>query len=586
MNPAATESMREPVGVAFARALRHLGVRNSQRFVRDRLAEHEDAESLFAVIDLAPSFGVEAEGYQCDLEALQPEDLPALLYWKGGARGRDGFGALLAIEDERYVFAGPGRQVLRLRQPEVERDWSGIAVTLRRSGEPAGEAGYFFWNTKETLGEEIGRILQAFGHGGLLRAGAAFLGVLLTVSAVMRVQDSPGGALAIALLLGLALACSLVLDRMSRSVSETGEGRLASRLCGSGRFVDCDSVLHSRWAGFRKWSLASAGLGWFLSCFLLIATAGVLDPEPGRVFHWLAAVSLALVPFSILLIFVQIWPLRKICVICMLVHAAVLGCAAIAALAFFGPTGSGIDGRLLLRYGAAHGFLFLAVLGIFLPWRDADSRWRAWGASQARALATPLASLALTSARDVVKIGHQSTPLTWGDPQARLQVDLCVSPLCDACLPVLEELRELIGRHPQSLFIRLHIVPKSSSRDPADLRLSIALTALGLLAGEKTALGAFMEVKRQRGAGRWQDQAIRHVEEMVVGLGGAESGAVDEALRRAEEMTASAAEALRLAAVGLPAVFLAGRYFDAPLDHLDHLLARNPDLISSCLAVD
>lgn len=580
MEPSAAESLREPVAVAFARALRHLGVRNSQRFVARRLAAHPDAASLFAMIDLAPSFGVNAEAYQCDLEALEPEDLPAVLYWKAGAQGREGFGALLAIEDNRYVFAGPGGEIVQLRRPEVERDWSGIAVAVSRSGAPARDAGYVFWSAGERLREGIGRILRDWGHGGVLRAGAASLVAILTVVAVLRAEGSRAGALGLTLLLGLALAGSFVLDRMSRPGREAGRARLAARLCGAGGFVDCDSVLHSRWAGFRKWSLASVGLGWFLSCFLLIATAGMLESPAGGVFHWLAAVSLALLPFSLLLIVVQIWPLRKICLFCMLVHAAVLGCAAIAWFAFL-PARAGLaDATLLIRYGPAHGLFFLAVLGIFLPWRV--SRWRELSADRTRGMATPLASLALTSARDVVEIGPESVPLAWGSPRAPLPVDVCISPLCDACPQVVEELRGLIEKHPSALFIRFHIVPKSSSRDPSDLRLSIALTALGLLAGEKIALEAFLEVKRNQGPGRWQDQAVQRVEELVARYG--EAGAASEALGRAEEMTRIAAEATRQAAVGVPAVFLAGRYFDAPLDHLDHLLARNPDLLVACLA--
>ncbi len=568
---------------AFLQAARHMGLRYSELWTRDRFGLHQKPNSLLAVVELAPAFGLIPTACQCDPDILREQGLSAILYLN--VSDVQGFGTFLYVEDEEYVIASDESGEYRLHREELMQIWGGIAVFLERSDDGGEvERGYYLRRSWGEMNRVFKAVRRRFPQLEELGAGSRLAGILLIVTLAcisvvrsLHVSESWAWApIALAVTTGLGILLTAMLYKVSRGVRGLANRGLAERLCGGTGMVDCDSVLHSRWAGIGKWSLASLGLAWFTSSWILIAFGTMIQPLPERIFLWLGLMYIASCPLSLLLIGVQFWPLARICPLCMGVHGLVISAAAAGWFDLVQP------GEFLvsdvLPIAAVHAVLLLLLLGFVFPWLEARLNLQSLRSAMGNASATPLGALAITAAATQYDMEALTGPLTWEESNMPVRVDVFINPICLPCGPIVDQVLKIFEAHESKFHLGLHLAPKTGRYVEGDRQLITALTAIGLLAGRDHGLQAFRAAKSE--SSKWLKRALADEKGMIESITDVTLDAViADAMDRAREITLEAEKTLGLGYVGIPAVFIGGRYFDAPMSQFATLLADHYELL-------
>lgn len=581
----------KPYGLtrAFHLGLRALGRRYSHREVAARLARHLRAGSLLAVTDLAPSFGMEVTAVRCDLDDIDSETVPVILQLQSGEDS--GSAVVVAVTGDRFSVLDRRGVPCLISRSELDRWATGVAVFLEansESGRP--EHAYTLNRLREMpteLGERLSRRLPVFsGIGGIMRL-LAF--ALLAASVILALRASfhrSTGILVAGLTAVVTLGASLsfVLLAVSRRTA-AATGRLSQRLCNSGGLLDCDSVLHSRWASVGPWTFASLGVAWFLSLLAAFGCAGVGAVDVGTGVLWLALSLLFAAPVSLFLVLVQIWPLKKLCPLCMAIHLAVFGGAA-AGWYLLAPRLPPTLSQLaaLWPVGLLQLWFFSLVLGVLMPWIKDSGNLARLKADFASARATPLGSLALTLAKPPCATSPGSSLLCWGDSQAPLVVDGFVNPTCASCGPVLSELVALAQSHGDRIRVVIHLIGKEGPRKSSDRSLLLALMAIASLRGRDAALEAFWMIKHD--SEQWLLEAASGAGQVGARLAGCRREEIDGILPPARDALEQAAAIARLARSGLPFVLVAGRKFPSAVGHLGVLVSSHYPLLLESLGIN
>jgi len=573
----------------LASAVERLGVRVDRDALLLRFERHESPQSLKAIVEIAPEIGIEARAFRSDVAGLAEASVPAIVHLVDPAAEDSGFGVLVEIAPDRFVIdEGGGGGVRILTAAEFERSWSGIIVTLAaRAGvavAPELRSGGLRMRLRAWYRRE-----EPLARAALVarRVALAALVVLGLVSSWRLGWDVAGvaGALAASsavLLAGLGAVASLTLFyRSRRGVVTAGVTRLSSAICGRGTFTDCLGVLASRFSRFAGIDWGSVGVAFFASSLVMLASGAALGAEPRGLLHaWLALAYLLALPGSISLTAVQVYPLRRFCPLCMIVHAAVIASAALGVLylARGGWPGNPAD---LVPFALAHGAALLGAFGLIVPYLAFDLESRANRARLGWIGATPWGALAEAAGRPRAVPGVLDAAIRIGGPAARFRLDALVHPMCTGCGPVVEKLLALEKRHAGRVSVGFHIAPRDLA-SAADGELCAALSAVGLAAGGGEALDAFLLVKKDpwpflreadAGAGK------------VLGLllPGVEVSA--QMLARAREAVTASDRLGESLERGTPTLLLHGRLWDASIEDLDALLAKHPDLLAAALRI-
>lgn len=580
------------LSTAFFHAAALLKLRYSRRGLAQLLQNHEEPESLLALLELAPSCGLQAEAFEIGLEDLRLVEAPAILYVT--FEEVPGFLTLIASQESGdFSFASKDGRSVRLDPRELGEVWSGIVILLEEAENPGESERGYRWNL--FLEWAFGRVdslkaLAGRGVGNESRVAALVaLGFSLLIQGVRGAEEGFLRAVVLFLLL-LALAggtwLSAALFRLSRGGQEAERPLLAERLCGQSGdargAVDCDSVLHSRFATVGPFTLSSLGLVGFVAAWLALACVPLLSSAPGATHRAIGGLFLLWSPLSLFLIGVQAWPLRKLCPLCLGVHGLILSGAALAWWRWIPGDPSEI-GRFLMLW------LLCSVLsmGFGIPWALLGERVQALMGTLSQATSTPLGSLALTLARPQMTAREgDSSPvvlMSWGSARAPVRIEAFLNPQCQSCGPVLEGVLALQEDFREQLRLEIHLAPKSGQRQQADINLCVAMYALALAAGKEKALDAFRRVKADTKT--WKEVSEQGPRQLVERLSPEESQAV-EALKSATEALEESAAAVKKLRLGLPIVLVGGRLFDGPLDHLRVLLGEHASLVIEGLTTE
>ena len=537
-------------------ACRRRGLRYTRGHVREVLARHAQPTSLLALVETAPSLGLKAVAGQAELETLvetEPEELPALLHF-GGAPG--GFGLLEAV-----LPGGRGFRVWDSQQGsrEVEREafaarWSGIVVFLERAGAGGAEHGYWRRRAREVLWEQRPRTELAgrwAGWGlGLLGLGVLSLAVL---------ARPPGGRLGAAGVMGLT---ALGLGASLRAL--TWKRGRASALCGAGGPVDCESVLRSAQAYVAGVPLAGLGTAFFGACLVLQGTLALgTGPAP----LWLAGAAFACaLPVCLLLLGVQVW-MRRLCTLCLTVHAVNAVGAALFLLWLWPavPVTAGELGPAALLLVLLFGLLLFTVVP-YLSRAAEDAEVRR---EHAQLLRSPLGTLARLAQQPRLALEPEAVGARVGEAEAPHSLVVLAHPSCKLCGPALEELEALVER--QGAWLRAFIgVAPLDPEDPRDEAICEALATVGVAFGGTELLRAY-HVARSHFSRLYADVAPRALLARELGL---EASRLDAAREQAAARVRAAAVLKSRHAQGVPAFFLDGRSCEAPLSHIEAWCAQ------------
>lgn len=545
----------------LAEAARRLGLRYSRVHVRQRLASHERPDSLLALVRVAPSLGLKATAGQADLEtleALDADELPALLHFQSGPQG--GFALLEAVAPASAE--GPGTLRLwdsRRGSQELGRDtlaalWSGVVVLLERDGEPEPEPGYLRHRARELLLEDwkLKTALAGPAASSWMRVGlAALLGVLLVLSVLAQPPGLRLPAAVLSVLAGVGLAAALAALTWTR-------GGKASFLCGEGGPLDCGSVLRSEWA--RPAGVPLAGLG--TACFgalLLLSSTSALGGGAART--WLVgAAFLPTLPLSVLLVVAQA-RMRRFCTLCMVVHAVDLAGAAVFLFGIWpdwptpppGVLPAALLGALLL------GLLLSTAVPLLSRGTEDDNLPREY----ARLLRSPLATLARLSLEPRLSLDAEALGARLGEADAPHVLVLLAHPACGHCGPVLEEVQSLVRQRGDQVRAYVALAPMDPE-DAGDVAACEALAAAGVAWGGEVFLPLFRAAKRDYTRLRTASDAMA----LVAAEAGQPREALTDARATARARVREAARLKRHHARGLPTLFLDGRRCEAPLTHV------------------
>jgi uncharacterized membrane protein len=375
---------------------------------------------------------------------------------------------------------------------------------------------------------------------------------------------------------------SFALLAISRSAAtDFGHSSLSRRLCNLGGLLDCDSILHSRWASVGPWTLASLGVAWFLSLLAAFGWAGVLAADREIGVLWLAVSLLLAVPVSLLLVLVQVWRLKKLCPLCMAIHLAVFAGTA-AGWQLLAPPA---QYRLVALWpvGILQAWFFSLVLGLLMPWIKDSGDLAKFRTQLTSITATPLGSLALVLASPPIEAIAGLELMYWGSSQAPLRVDGFVNPMC-SCGPVLAELLTLAQSHGDKIRVAIHLIEMGGVHKSGDRSLLLAVLAIASIQGSDAAVEALWTIKRNPEP--YLREASAGAGRVGARLAGCSPEEIDEALPQALEALERASTIAKLARSGLPFVLVAGWRFPASIKHLDVLVGSHYPLLLESLGID
>ena len=542
---------------ALIGAARRLRVPFEPAVILERVGAHAQPQSLLALVEAGAAAGLSLQAFEAAWDDLAELRLPAIVHLTDAARDETALAVLVEVEPASVVLENPtSREQTVLPRDAFSGMWSGVLVTIARSEGAAPVA-----VPAEKL-ISVGAEPHAWARvtAVVLVSGFALAGGWRTGGA--------GGVLFAALTLVGALLGMLLLAGSRKTQVASAGFRLASVLCKRGTLTDCEGVLSSRWARLGPFELATWGFASFASCALMFALGAPLP--------WLAAVALLASPLSLFLIGVQLGPLKRICTLCMGVHAIVLA-GAIAGVLTFKPFAV-VDAAF--PWAIVHALTFAVSLGVLAPYVEMEIENRTHLARLAWIGTTAWGSLAEFAGRPAADLGLISTPAHLGDANARFKLDVLVHVTCSGCPPLLLKLERLARRHPNLVRIDLQF----PSRDPQvaeDRELCAAFAAIGSLVGGDQLLRVFELVKKDA----WKRlEAARGGAAAVVSEFLPADPAVDAAIVEGRLSVDAATRCVDLMKRGTPQLVLAGRPWDGSVEDLESLMVRHPEALEEAMA--
>jgi uncharacterized membrane protein len=545
---------------ALARIVRKLKLPYSRTFVARNVASHKQPSSLLALVEVAEQLGVKTKPAEIEAAAFEELDLPMLVHFKGADAG--GFGVLEGMNADSFEVWDSVRGLRPIPRDVFLEHWSGVVAIVERTNERTlEEKGYLRHRVADAVFSgwdppEVVRGPLAFALRSMLGLLIAALLVLSTLS-LPSSDRVPAAVLALLSILGLAIT-------VVTAISIGSESGLSERVCKRGKFVDCHSVLASRYSRIFGISFADIGIAFFGSSLLLIA-AGSVTGSAG--IWWVLAVLFAgSLPFSIALIGAQIG-MRQLCTLCLGVHVTNFSAAAVLCLWLRPPVPSfrdGAAGLVLLT------LFFFVVLFFVIPLFKKHQGLVVLAGMQRRISSSPFASLAelLTERPTGVEARSCGLPVSESDP-ARHDLLVLAHPSCNKCDLALQELRVLTQEGLVNSYLGL--TPKDP--DEADRRACASILAAGLALGPQRLFDLY-PVAKENLAALLSGDAVSIMNDIVKSPTGLEAQ-----LQITTELVGNAEALADAHAEGTPAVFFDGRLYRGPLTHLAFLLQRHQELL-------
>lgn len=542
---------------ALIGAARRLRIPFEPAAILERIEAHAEPRSLLALVEAGRDAGLALEAFEADWQDLGALRLPAIVHLTDSESGDAAFAVLVEIEPDGVILENPTSRVeTRLPRDAFSGLWSGVLVTIAR-----GEGAATIAPPAEKL-ISVGAEPHAWARVAALVLVAGF-----ALAGGWRAGGTWGAAFAALALAGALLGMLLLAGSRKTQVASAGF-RLASVLCKRGSLTDCEGVLASRWSRLGPFELATWGFAYFASCALLFALGAPLP--------WLAATALLASPLSLFLIGVQLGPLKRICTLCMGVHAIVLAGAVAGAVAF--RPSAVVDAAF--PWALVHALTFVFSLGVLAPYVEMEIENRTHRARLAWIGTTAWGSLAEFAGRPAADLGLVATPAHLGDADARFKLDVLVHVTCSGCPPLLEKLERLARRHPALIRIDLQF-PSRDPNVPEDRELCTAFAAIGSLVGGEQLLRVFDLVKKDA----WKRlEAARGGAAVVVSEFLPADPAVDSAIVEGRRSVDAATRCVDLMKRGTPQLVLAGRPWDGSVEDLEALIVRHPEALEEAMA--
>ncbi|HEX2295391.1 MAG TPA: vitamin K epoxide reductase family protein [Actinomycetota bacterium] len=549
-------------GVVLFRLARRMRLPYSSRFVSNAVAMHPQPQSLLSIVQVAPHLGMRVTAARVEPEGLDDLRLPAVVHFSAG---NGGFGVLERV-GPREVVLWDGRHGRR----SVPRDaflgaWSGIvALAERDDSQRKTEPGYRKQRFVEVLGGGFVRPdLAAPPRGRLLAAvTAAVLQGVVLAAALGKPAETRIPAVVVVL---IALAGA----RLTAILSNATAGMNANPNvpgCPRGKLVNCESVLNSPYSKVRGIPMSDFGTSFFGAVVLLAATAAV-EPERDGPWAAIAIAFLAAAPVAVLLIGVQV-AMRKLCTMCLAVHALVLGGAA-ASWTFLDEPWRGGDLAAALALMAV---FYSLVLFALIPFFTRERRTREILETQNRVAGSPFATLAFLTTGTPAPLSGAACGIRLPGPESQHELVLFAHPNCKQCSQLIPEVSALAQSGATEVYVT--ILPRYP--DGPEPGVCEAVLAAGRAAGPAAFLRAFYFAKSRFLALMDGDAAAE-----ISGELGTTPEAIEAERDAARAMIAHTESVADGRIDGTPAMFFDARLYpyNIPVAHLEVLLRRHSQLL-------
>lgn len=522
------------------------------------LAAHPRPNSLLALVDVASQMGVDIKPAKAGAGALRDLALPAIVHFE--AAGGGGFGVLEKADGDGFEVWDSSNGSRMLDDQTFTRYWSGIVGLIDLEGAQ-----------QEARGDLRGRIAAFMsgpseppsvsgGPGAWWLRG--LLGIVLLTLLVIGVASHPTDErLWIAALAALCVAGVIVTSVMTIAISDYG-GPFSPGMCRRRRFVDCHSVLTSRFAKIAGFPLSDVGISFYSAVLLTLAATAVIHDRAVAVL--IATAFAATVPVAVVLIGVQI-AMRRICTLCLTVHAINLAAAAIAASFAFDRAVTAFD---VIPASLLLGLMFCLVLFFVVPYFKREHAWQRLSRTHARMASSPFASLAQLGTEQPTQLAGGEVGVALNDNVRGNELVAFVHPACNQCEPVLRELRSIATSRHLSVFVA---VP---TKDDGERELCEAIVATGLSADPEAFLRAYAIAKR-----RFKELTAADPWDVLAMELDLDRATFEAARPTARDLVTRSERFARDHVEGTPALFFASLPFRGPLAHLMTLLNEHADLL-------
>jgi uncharacterized membrane protein len=545
---------------ALVRLVRHHGLRYSREFVNRSLLEHSQPSSLLALVEVAPKVGLKPTAARAEPEALDDLAVPSVVHFVAGSTG--GFGVLESTTPEGLVVWDSVNGSRVVPRDTFVKHWSGVVVMVEPDRENAvPERGYLFRRLTEMM---IGRVsspsvIGGPGATGLRVSLAALIAVLLAFAVSEVPSDDRLAAASLIVLTILGAATSIV------AAVSVGDARkpFAARICKRGKLIDCESVLTSPYSRIYGFPLSHFGIAFFGALLLTVAIGGSVGAP---VWFGVRIAYLLTIPAALVLVGLQV-VMRQLCTLCLTVHTVNVASVMIATTML---ADYGWGGRTALVSIIAIASLAALLLLLVIPYALNGAELDAYARTQRQMMASPLASAAQVLTVPPLSDPPTACALTLNE-SGEHELVAFVHPGCSRCSVLVEEIPALVatGR----VKVRLALAPKKD--DAADLRLCAAVYAAGLALGPSAMLDAYRVAKRHFEKSSSDDPLAVVAVEL-----GADASVLDAQRNVANSLAERAETFANRHLEGTPALFVDGRPFRGPTEHLLVLLERYPDVLA------
>lgn len=548
----------------LGQAARRLKLRYSRTFVARKVAGHRQPSSLLALVETANELGMKATAGQMDPEDLDDLSGPTIVHFSGVEGG--GFGLLEKVDGNAITIWDSVHGLHQVDRKSFLAHWSGIVALIEPGDDPGPrETGYLRNRATEFIfsGYEPPAVVGSRA-ANFLRALFGVLLVAVVVLAVAKLPDdvtAPAAVLTLLTLIGLGVT---VVTGISIGAQDSS---FSSKVCGGGKYVNCQSVLSSRYSRIFGIPLSDLGIAFYGSLVLLIATDAI--GAQANVWSVVALAYALAIPFALVLIGVQIG-MRQLCTLCLAVHTVNIA-GAIVAWTWLRPSISWDD---LVGPALVTALFLLMILFLGIPYFRKHQGLRILAGMHRRISSSPFASLAELLTEPPVEERPAELALPMNEPMSAHTLVIFVNPTCNKCDPALRQVQVLAERGSARVLVGL--APKDPDEDERDLCTSVL--AVGLARGSSALIGAY-RASKQRMRSMLDDDPL----EVLTRSLDISKEELTKVWDRARAFALQAEELVGEHAEGTPAVFFNGRLFRGELSHLAFLLERHPDLLEQTL---
>lgn len=520
------------------------------------LAAHPRPTSLLAVVEVGIQLGLKMTPVKCNEAALAEQTPPMIAHFENPEGG--GLAVVETVSTEGFDIWDSANGRRRVERDEFLEHWSGLLVLAEAADSAATStaSGIQRRLADALAGPQESPAVVGSRFAPIVRAAFALL-ILMSVGIAIWTQpaETRAASSVIAALSGAGMALTAL---MSIAISDYA-GPFAPGICRRGRFVDCQSVLTSRFARVFGFPLTDLGIAFYGAILLLLATQGGTPAA-------LAILRIAFVmtiPIALVLIGIQI-SLRRLCILCLGVHAVNFTAAAVATLWLpsAAPATNWVHSAALL-------VLFsLVLLFLVVPYLKQWKTLARLMPAHARLAASPFGSLAQLVTETPTPLDGRACGIELGGSTASDELVAFVHPSCKQCDPVLREIRSLAAGG------RVHAFAVVPPRDASEDGVCATIFATGLAYGPEMMLRAYSAVKDRWGKKPAGDPVSLLTTELSLSAEELATYAADaqEMVRRAQDFATNHVE-------GTPALFFNSLPYRGPLSHLLTLLSEHSELL-------